>query len=312
MNKSDKIYIAGHTGMVGSAIYRKLISEGYTNILTRSSSELDLTDQSAVTTFFHEERPEHVFLAAAKVGGIQANSTQPAGFIYENLMIQNNIINNSYLCGVKKLLFLGSSCIYPRMAPQPMKEDALLTGSLEETNKPYALAKISGIVMCQSYRKQYGCNFISIMPTNLYGPNDNYHPTDSHVVPALIRKIHEAKTANKDFVEIWGTGEPVREFLFVEDLAEACYFLMKEYNEPEIVNIGTGEGLTIKELAHIICRIIGFGGTLKYDTDKPGGTPKKILDVSKMKQLGWSYKTALEEGLRMTYADFLARYEQLK
>jgi GDP-L-fucose synthase len=304
MNKSDKIYIAGHTGMVGSAIRRKLLAEGYDNLIGYSSPELDLTDQQAVAYFFAREKPDYVFLAAAKVGGIHANSSQPAAFIYENLMIQNNIIHNAYVHGVKKLLFLGSSCIYPRMAPQPIAEDALLTGALEETNKSYALAKISGIVMCQSYRKQYGCNYISAMPTNLYGPNDNYHPTDSHVIPALIRKIHEAKFAGSASVEIWGTGQPVREFLYVDDLAEACFFLMKIYDAPEVVNIGTGVGITIRELALAICKIIGFSGNLMFNTDMPDGTPVKILSVNRINNLGWSATTKLEEGLRITYNDF--------
>ncbi len=305
MDKSSKIYVAGHRGMVGSAISRKFQQEGYNNIITRTSGELDLRDQSATAEFFKQEAPEYVFLAAAKVGGIIANNTYRADFLYENLLIQNNVIHNSYLNGVKKLMFLGSSCIYPKLAPQPLKEEYLLTGLLEETNEPYAIAKIAGIKMCEAYRTQYGCNFISVMPTNLYGYNDNYHPQNSHVLPALIRKFHEAKIANGHTVNIWGSGEPMREFLFADDLADACFFLMKNYNDKELINIGTGQDLTIRELAHVIKKAVDFQGNLVFDTNKPDGTLRKLMDVSKLHNLGWRHKTLLEEGIELTYRDYL-------
>lgn len=294
--------------MVGSAIYRKLAGEGYTNILTRNSSELDLRDQQQVATFFATEKPDYVFLAAAKVGGIIANNTYRADFLYENLCIQNNVIHQSYLNGVKKLMFLGSSCIYPKLAPQPLKEDYLLTGTLEETNEPYAIAKIAGIKMADAYRDQYGCNFISVMPTNLYGYNDNYHPQNSHVLPALIRKFHEAKVNGAEEVVVWGSGTPMREFLFADDLADACYYLMQNYNEPGLVNIGTGKDLTIKDLALLIKDVVGFEGGLTFDTSKPDGTPRKLMDVSKLRSFGWSYKTELREGLKLAYEDFLEKH----
>ncbi|MBY0244839.1 MAG: GDP-L-fucose synthase [Sphingobacteriaceae bacterium] len=308
MEKSAKIYIAGHRGMVGSAIYRKLESEGYTNIVTRNSSELDLKNQQAVAEFFAEEKPEYVFLAAAKVGGIVANNTYRADFLYENLCIQNNVIHQSYVNGVKKLMFLGSSCIYPKLAPQPLKEEYLLTGLLEPTNEPYAIAKIAGIKMCEAYRAQYGCNFISVMPTNLYGYNDNYHPENSHVLPALIRKFYEAKLNGEKNVTIWGTGKPLREFLFADDLADACYFLMLNYNEESLVNIGSGEDLSIHDLALLIKKIIQFEGELIFDESKPDGTPRKLMDVSKLNQLGWKYKTKMEEGIALAYRDFLSKH----
>ena len=312
MEKNAKIYIAGHRGMVGSAIHRKLEEEGFTNVITRSSKELDLRNQQAVTDFFSTEKPDYVFLAAAKVGGIVANNTYRADFLYENLMIQNNVIHNSYLNGVKKLMFLGSSCIYPKFAPQPLKEEYLLTGLLEETNEPYAIAKIAGIKMCDAYRAQYGCNFISVMPTNLYGYNDNYHPQNSHVLPALIRKFHEAKLEGKNKVVIWGTGSPFREFLFADDLADACFYLMETYNEPNLVNIGTGEDISIKDLALLIKRIIGFEGELEFDSSKPDGTPRKLMDVSKLHAAGWRHKVQLEEGIRLAYEDFLSHEEITK
>jgi len=307
VEKKDKIYVAGHRGMVGSAIYRKLQKEDYSNIITRRSDELDLRDQKAVATFFEEEKPDYVFLAAAKVGGIVANNTYRADFLYENLMIQNNIIHNSYLQGVKKLMFLGSSCIYPKMAPQPLKEEYLLTGPLEHTNEPYAIAKIAGIKMCDAYRDQYGCNFVSVMPTNLYGYNDNYHPENSHVLPALIRRFHEAKTSGTDKVVIWGTGSPKREFLFADDLAEACVSLMETYDEPNLINIGTGEDITIKELALIIKEITGFEGNIEFDSSKPDGTPRKLMDVSKLHSYGWKHTVELREGIKMAYSDFLSK-----
>jgi GDP-L-fucose synthase len=309
MKQDAKIYIAGHRGMVGSAILRKLKAEGFSNFVLRTSSELDLRNQVAVTEFFEKERPDYVFLAAAKVGGIYANNTYRADFLYENLMIQNNVIHNAYLTGVKKLMFLGSSCIYPKLAPQPLREDALLTGTLEYTNEPYAIAKIAGIKMCENYRKQYGCNFISVMPTNLYGPNDNYDLNNSHVLPALIRKFHEAKVENKPFVEVWGTGSPLREFLHADDLADACYFLMQHYNEPELINIGTGEDLTIKALAELIQSVVGYEGKLTWNTEKPDGTPRKLMDVSKLTALGWKYKTGLEDGIAITYQDYVKSLE---
>ena len=305
MEAGDKIYIAGHRGMVGSAMHRKLIKEGFTNLVLRSSSDLDLRNQAAVAHFFETEKPDYVFLAAAKVGGIHANNTYRAQFLYENLMIQNNVIHQSYLQGVKKLLFFGSSCIYPKFAPQPLKEESLLTGLLEETNEPYAIAKISGIKMCEAYRDQYNCNYVSVMPTNLYGYADNYHPEHSHVLPALIRKFHEAKISGAKQVEIWGSGMPLREFLFVDDLAEAAFLVMQNYQEKQFLNIGTGEDLTIKELAKTIQKIIDFKGDLIFNTEKPDGTPRKLMDVSKIKSLGWTPKIGLEEGIKLAYTDFL-------
>jgi GDP-L-fucose synthase len=305
MNKTSKIYIAGHRGMVGSAILRKLQREGYENLLVKTFSELDLKDQQAVKDFFESEAPEYVFVAAAKVGGIVANNTYRAEFLYDNLMIQNNIIHHSYMVEVKKLLFLGSSCIYPKFAPQPLKEEYLLTGTLEPTNEPYAIAKIAGIKMCDAYRDQYGCNYISAMPTNLYGPNDNYDLKNSHVLPALIRKFHEAKENNLPFVEIWGTGSPLREFMHVDDLAEACYFLMQNFNEKGFVNVGTGVDISIKDLALTVKGVVGFDGELRFDVSKPDGTPRKLMDVSKLKDLGFQATINLEEGIKITYEDFL-------
>ena len=305
MQANSKIYIAGHRGMVGSAMHRKLTKEGFTNIVVRTSTELDLTNQQAVADFFSKEKPEYVFLAAAKVGGIVANNTYRADFIYQNLMIESNIIHQSYLNGVKKMMFFGSSCIYPKLAPQPLKEESLLTGLLEPTNEPYAIAKIAGIKLCESYRDQYDCNFIAVMPTNLYGYGDNYHPSHSHVLPALIRRIHEAKESNAAFIEVWGTGTPLREFLFVDDLADACFLLMQNYNEKQFVNVGCGEDLSIKELAEIIKKVVGFAGEIKFDTSKPDGTPRKLMDVSKMKSLGWAPKINLEHGIKLAYEDFL-------
>lgn len=307
MNKDAKIYIAGHRGMVGSAIHRKLTKEGYRNLIFKSSSELDLRNQAAVETFFNLEKPEYVFLAAAKVGGIVANNTYRADFLYENLAIQNNIIHAAHLHQVKKLMFLGSSCIYPKLAPQPLKEESLLTGLLEETNEPYAIAKIAGIKMCEAYRSQYGCNFISVMPTNLYGYNDNYHPQNSHVLPALIRKFHESKLNQSAHVEIWGTGTPLREFLFADDLADACYFLMQNYNDSGFLNVGVGHDISIKDLALLIKEIIGFEGEIVFDSSKPDGTPRKLMDVSKLSALGWKYQTPLADGIRLAYADFLSK-----
>ncbi len=308
-DKHSKVYIAGHKGLVGSAIYRKLKAEGYQNIITRTSRELDLRNQEAVATFFAQEKPEYVFLVAAKVGGILANNTFPADFIYDNLMIQCNIIHQAYLNGVKKLLFLGSSCIYPKFAPQPIREEYLLTGELEPTNEPYAIAKIAGIKMCQSYNRQYNTNFIAVMPTNLYGPGDNFDLETSHVLPALIRKFHEAKVNNRRYVELWGTGTPRREFLFVDDLADACVFLMKTYNSSDIINIGTGEDLTIAELADLVSKIVDYKGEIKWDNTKPDGTPRKLLDVSKINALGWKAKTGLEEGIRLIYNWYIAHYK---
>ena len=293
--------------MVGSAIVRKLEKEGFSNILTRTSSEIDLRDQVAVSKFFEVEKPDYVFLAAAKVGGIVANNTYRAEFLYDNLTIQNNIIHNSYLNGVKKLMFLGSSCIYPKLAPQPLKEEYLLTGPLEYTNEPYAIAKIAGIKMCDAYRSQYGCNYISVMPTNLYGFNDNYHPENSHVMPALIRKFHEARVANASHVVIWGTGSPKREFLFADDLADACFYLMENYNEPNLINIGTGDDISIKDLALLIKKVVGYEGELQFDTTKPDGTPRKLMDVSKLHSEGWKHNIELEEGIRLAYKDFLSK-----
>ncbi|MFT5883797.1 MAG: GDP-L-fucose synthase [Arcticibacterium sp.] len=304
MEKVAKIYVAGHRGMVGSAIKRKLESEGFNNIVTRTSKELDLRDQLATEAFLTDENPTYVFLAAAKVGGIIANSTYGADFLYENLQIQNNVIHGSYLIGVKKLMFLGSSCIYPKMAPQPLKEEYLLTGHLEPTNEPYAIAKIAGIKMCEAYRAQYSCNFISVMPTNLYGPNDNYDLQNSHVFPAMIRKFHEAKEAGDTTVQLWGTGKPMREFLHADDLADACFYLMQNYDGETLVNIGTGVDVTIKELAETIQEIIGFQGNIRWNTDKPDGTPRKLMDVSKLHSLGWKHSIDLKEGIKMVYENF--------
>ena len=316
MEKNSKIYVAGHRGMVGSALVRLLHAKGFQNLILRTSAELDLTNQAAVQDFFQKEKPEYVFLAAAKVGGIEANNNYRAQFLYENLMIQNNVIHQSYLYGVKKLLFLASSCIYPKMAPQPIKEEYLLSGKLEPTNEPYAIAKIAGIKMCETYNKQYGCNFISVMPTNLYGPNDNYDLKNSHVLPALLRKFHEAKikmntTGNSEpvgseLVELWGTGTPKREFLHVDDLADACLYLMNTYNNNISVNIGTGKDISIKELAELIKEITGFDGGIVWNTDKPDGTPRKLLDVSLIENLGWSYTKELRDGIKEVYrAKFL-------
>lgn len=301
MNKQDKIYIAGHRGMVGSAILRALKAQGYTNFILRTSSELDLRNQQAVADFFAEEKPDYVFLAAAKVGGIVANNTFRGDFIYENLMIQNNVIHQAYVNNVKKLMFLGSSCIYPKMAPQPLKEDYLLTGLLEPTNEPYAIAKIAGIKMCDAYRSQFGCNFISVMPTNLYGPNDNYDLKNSHVLPAMLRKFITAKRNNDASVTIWGTGSPKREFLHADDLAEACLFLMENYNEEGLVNIGVGDDISILDLAHLVKKTVGFEGQILMDTTKPDGTPRKLMDVSKLNGLGWKAKIILEEGIQKVY-----------
>jgi len=305
MDKGAKIYIAGHRGMVGSAIKRKLEQEGFTNFVTRVSSELDLRNQQQVADFFGQEKPDYVFLAAAKVGGIVANNTYRAEFLYDNLQIQNNVIHSAYVNNVKKLMFLGSSCIYPKMAPQPLEEDYLLTGPLEETNEPYAIAKIAGIKMCDAYRAQYSCNYISVMPTNLYGYNDNYHPQNSHVLPALIRRFHEAKEQGLASVTIWGTGSPKREFLFADDLAAACYYLMENYDEPGLVNIGTGEDLSIKELAELVKKTVGYEGEITFDTSKPDGTPRKLMDVSKLHSKGWKHTIELPEGIKLAYQDYL-------
>lgn len=301
MNHNSKIFVAGHRGMVGSAIVNDLRSKGYKNIITKTSSELNLIDQSKVAEFFETEKPEYVFLAAAKVGGIIANNTYRADFIYENILIQSNVIHHSYKSGVKKLLFLGSTCIYPKLAPQPLKEEYLLTGLLEETNEPYAIAKISGIKMCDAYRYQYGCNFISVMPTNLYGFNDNYDLENSHVLPALIRKFHEAKINNSDNVVVWGTGTPLREFLHATDMANACVYLMEHYNEKGFVNIGTGVEISIKDLAYLIKEIIGFEGEIVFDESKPNGTPRKLTDITKLTNLGWKYSIELREGITKVY-----------
>lgn len=303
MNKDSKIYIAGHKGMVGSALVRVLEQNGYNNLVLRTSKELNLTDQLAVKEFFESEKPEYVFLAAAKVGGIVANNTYRAEFIYQNLMIQNNVIHNSYLSGVKKLMFLGSSCIYPKNAPQPLKEEYLLTGLLEPTNEPYAIAKIAGIKMCEAYRDQYGCNFISVMPTNLYGPNDNYDLNNSHVLPALLRKFIEAKNNGDNSVTLWGTGTPLREFLHVDDLASACLFLMKSYNEKEFLNIGVGEDISILNLANLVKEIVGFEGEIILDKSKPDGTPRKLMDVSRIEGLGWKANISLSEGILNVYEE---------
>ena len=307
MNKGAKIFIAGHRGMVGSAIHRKLTSLGYTNIITCTSDELDLRIQERVNEFFEAERPEFIFLAAAKVGGILANNTYRADFIYENIMIQSNVIHSSYATGVKKLMFLGSSCIYPKLAPQPLKEEYLLTGLLEPTNEPYAIAKIAGIKMCDAYRSQYGCDFISVMPTNLYGPNDNYDLQNAHVLPSLVRKFHEAKINNSPEVSIWGSGSPRREFLHADDLADACVFLMNTYSDEGLVNIGTGEDISISDLALLIKDVVGYEGAIVYDASKPDGTPRKLMDVSKLSKLGWKYTISLKHGLEMVYQEYQSR-----
>ena len=304
MNTYDKIYVAGHRGMVGSAIVRKLEQEGYKNIVVRGSGELDLRNQQNVNDFFEQEMPDYVFLAAAKVGGIVANNSYRADFLYDNLMIQNNIIHAAYQHKVNKLLFLGSSCIYPKLAPQPLKEEYLLTGLLEHTNEPYAIAKIAGIKLCDAYRDQYGCNFISVMPTNLYGPNDNYDLNNSHVLPALIRKFHEAKINGHSSVTIWGSGTPRREFLHVNDLADACFFLMRQYNEPGLINVGIGEDITINELALLVKEIVGYNGAIMHDTTKPDGTPRKLMDVSRLHAMGWKAKIGLREGIEDVYREF--------
>jgi GDP-L-fucose synthase len=304
MNKADRIYIAGHRGMVGSAIVRKLEAEGYSHLIKASSAELDLRDQAAVLAFFKKEQPQYVVVAAAKVGGIMANKTYRAEFLYDNLMIQSNLIHAAHLFGVEKLLFLGSSCIYPKLAPQPLKEEFLLSGFLEPTNEPYAIAKIAGIKMCEAYHHQYGSRFISAMPTNLYGPNDNFDLEKSHVLPALLRKFHEAKVNGTDQVVIWGTGSPLREFLHVDDLADACYFLLKHYEDPQFVNVGYGEDLSIRALAEMIGEIVGYEGQLVFDESKPDGTPRKLMDVSKLKSMGWSPKIGLREGIRSVYEGY--------
>ncbi|NLD99931.1 MAG: GDP-L-fucose synthase [Fibrobacter sp.] len=308
METSSKIFVAGHRGLVGSAIVRSLKDRGFNNIIVRTHSELDLCNQVAVEEFFKTNQPEYVFLAAAKVGGIYANNTYPADFAYSNIQIQCNVLHFSRIYGVKKLLFLGSSCIYPKFAQQPMHEDALLTGPLEETNKAYAVAKISGIVMCQSYNRQYGTNFISVMPTNLYGPNDNYHPENSHVLPALIRRFHEAKVSGAPSVTIWGTGVALREFLYADDLSDACIFLMNNYNDDAIVNIGSGEEISIKNLAFAVKEAVEYQGQIKFDTSKPDGTPRKLLDCSRLHSLGWKPKITLSEGLKLAYADFVQNH----
>lgn len=305
MNPESKIYVAGHRGMAGSAIVRKLKTEGYQNLIARTSSELDLRNQQAVLDFFEAEKPEYVFLAAAKVGGILANNTYRAEFLYDNLAIESNIIHAAYLNKVAKLLFLGSSCIYPKLAPQPMKEENLLTGLLEPTNEPYAIAKIAGIKLCEAYRDQYGCNFISAMPTNLYGQGDNYHLQNSHVLPALIRKFDTAVKENLPEVEIWGTGTPLREFMYVDDLADACFFLMKNYNEKGFVNVGTGEEVTIKELANTVAVVTGFKGKIVFNPEKPDGTPRKLMDSTRINAAGWKHTVSLQEGLRKAYEHFL-------
>ena len=305
MEKNAKIFVAGHRGMVGSAIVRELERQGYTNIITRTHVELDLRRQDAVEAFFAEEKPEYVFLAAAKVGGIIANQNSPADFMYDNMMLEMNVIHSAWKNGCKKVEFLGSSCIYPRIVPQPIQESALLTGSLEQTNEAYALAKISGLKYCEYLNRQYGTDYISVMPTNLYGPNDNYHPVNSHVLPALIRRFHEAKVNNLPFVTCWGDGSPLREFLYADDLANLCVFLMNHYSGNETVNAGTGKEVSIKELTELVAKVIGYTGEIRWDTSKPNGTPRKLLDVSKSKALGWTYQTELEEGIRLSYEDFL-------
>lgn len=304
MDKNSKIYVAGHHGMVGSAIVRRLHEQGYQNLVLRTSKELDLRRQAEVERFFEEEKPEYVFLAAAKVGGIMANQSYPADFMYDNMIMEMNVIHSAYESGVKKLMFLGSSCIYPRLAPQPMPESCLLTSSLEQTNEAYALAKISGLKYCEYLNRQCKTDYISVMPTNLYGPNDNYHPEHSHVLPALIRRFHEAREAGREEVVIWGSGEPLREFLYVDDLADACVYLMNTYSGNETVNLGTGKEVTIAQLAELVKEAVGYKGKITYDPSKPDGTPRKLLDVSKLKALGWTYQTELEEGIRLAYEDF--------
>ena len=306
MRKDSKIYVAGHRGMVGSAIVRELERQGYHNIITPTHSELDLTDQRAVEAFFAAERPEYVFLAAAKVGGIEANDKAPADFMYQNMMLEMNVIHSAWRNGCRKLEFLGSSCIYPRMAPQPMPESCLLTSSLEQTNEAYALAKISGLKYCEYLNRQYGTDYISVMPTNLYGPNDNYHPLHSHVLPALIRRFHEARESGAGYVTCWGDGSPLREFLYVDDLADLCVFLMNNYSGNETVNAGTGKELSIRELTEMVAEVVGFHGEIRWDTSKPNGTPRKLLDVSKATALGWTYRTELRDGIRLAYDDFLS------
>lgn len=306
MEKQDKIFVAGHRGMVGSAITRKLQQEGFENLLARTSAETDLRNQQAVDDLFAKERPDYVFVAAAKVGGILANNTYRAEFLYDNLLIEANLIHAAYKYNAKKLLFLGSSCIYPKLAAQPMKEESLLTGLLEPTNEPYAIAKIAGIKLCEAYRDQYGCNFISAMPTNLYGQGDNYHLQNSHVVPAMIRKFHEAKLNNSEEVEIWGTGTPLREFMYVDDLADACLFLMQRYDDKLFINIGTGEEITIGELAQLVKKVVGFTGGIHFDTSKPDGAPRKLMDSSRLHTLGWNHTTSLEEGLKKAYGFFVS------
>ncbi|WP_332732970.1 GDP-L-fucose synthase [Flavihumibacter sp.] len=308
MQVNSKIYIAGHRGMVGSAIHRKLQQEGFTNFVLRTSAELDLRSQQAVADFFVAEKPEYVFLAAAKVGGILANNTYRGEFLYDNLMIQNNVIHSAYTNGVKKLMFLGSSCIYPKMAPQPLKEEYLLTGELEPTNEPYAIAKIAGIKLCDAYRSQYGCDFISVMPTNLYGPNDNYDLKNSHVLPALIRKFHEAKQNNEPSVVMWGTGTPKREFLHADDLADACFFLMQNYSDSGLVNVGVGDDIAIKDLALMVQKVVGYEGAIEHDLSKPDGTPRKLMNVDKLHSLGWKHRIELEEGLKAVYEEFKTKH----
>jgi GDP-L-fucose synthase len=312
MNKDSKIYVAGHRGLVGSAIVRRLRDDGYTNLILKTSQEVDLRRQQAVEDLFAAERPEYVFIAAAKVGGINANNTYRAEFLYDNLMIESNIIHSAYLSGVEKLLFLGSSCIYPKLCPQPMQEEHLLTGYLEPTNEPYAIAKIAGLKLCENYCRQYGVNFISAMPTNLYGLNDNFDLANSHVLPALLRKTHEAKINNAEAVEIWGTGSPLREFLYVDDLADALVFLMDHYDDIQFVNVGTGEEVSIKDLALLIKAVVGYEGELKFDSSKPDGTPRKLLDTSKINAAGWQPKTSLKKGLELTYQWFVENYESIK
>jgi GDP-L-fucose synthase len=304
MQKDSKIYIAGHRGMVGSAILRKLQAEGFQHFILKTSAELDLRRQDKVEAFFENERPDYVFFAAAKVGGIVANNTYRAEFIYDNLMMESNVIDSAYRSGVQKLMFLGSSCIYPKMAPQPMREDYLLTGPLEATNEPYAIAKIAGIKLCDAYRAQYGCNFISVMPTNLYGPNDNYHPENSHVLPAMLRRFHEAKRDDLPFVTIWGSGTPRREFLHANDLADACFFLMQHFDEAGLVNIGVGEDISILELAQLVAKTVGYTGEIRHDLSRPDGTPRKLMDISKLHTLGWIAKIDLESGLKSVYEEF--------
>jgi GDP-L-fucose synthase len=312
MKQQDKIYVAGHLGLVGSSIVRKLTQEGFNNLVYRTSSELDLRDQQAVNQFFAAEKPKHVFLAAAKVGGIVSNNTYRAEFLYNNMMIEANVIHASYVNKVEKLFFLGSSCIYPRMAPQPLREEFLLTGALEPTNEPYAIAKIAGVKLCEAYHDQYGCNFISVMPTNLYGPNDTYHPDNSHVLPALIRKFHDAKLNNLNNVTIWGTGFARREFLHTEDFADACFYLMQNYDQKEFVNIGCGEDISIMDLAMLIKKIVGFSGDLLFDHSKPDGTPRKLMDISRLSALGWKPKIKLEQGITSVYKDYEARFSENK